>query len=187
MSDIVFGFLIEDTKKFPVEEIADVLEDAAEDEEWSWVLWELNHAYFGIIKGSLTLKGRISQERDIEVISLGEAIEEAEDGRSKWIVPAKSSNGSVHELAQRKIRNFIAATYDETSKLEVEDVVLTKPKERILAPISSRRKFSGNLPSSTKSSNNTGSESLLKPTSSTNTEKEKPAGGTIARKSRRNA
>ena len=145
MSDIVFGILVIDTDSFTTTDLAEELEEAANGEDWAWVLWELNHAYFGIIKGSLRLKGRASQIDGLDVISLGEAVDESEDSRAKWLVPAKSSTGSVHELAQRKILNFVALAYGENGKEEVE-VPFVKPTERVLAPISTRKKFSGDVP-----------------------------------------
>ena len=191
MSDIAFGLLVDDIKLISATELADELEDAADGEEWAWVLWELNHAYFAIIKGSMRLKGRASQIEDVTVVSLGEAIDESEDSRAKWLIPAKSSSGSVHELAQKKIRNFVAEVYGMTLK-EEDGTPFVKPKERVLAPISTRRKFTGKVPGDVKKpmggsilggSENTGS--YHKPDETTTTPQPTAANGVIARKSRR--
>jgi len=188
LSDIVFGLLVEDKQSLSATELAEELESAARGEEWSWVLWELNHAYFGIIKGSLRLKGRTSQIDDITVISLGEAIDESEDSRAKWLIPARASSGSVHELAHRKIKNFVSEVYGESVAADGE-VPFVKPVERVLTPISARRKFNGEMPSGAKRSMagiSAGSENPAEkpsvppaPTSAPN------ADGVIARKSRR--
>lgn len=182
MSDIVFGLLVENNQKFPADELVEALEDAGRDEKWSWVLWELNSAYFGVIKGSLGFKGRVSQIRRIEVISLGEALDESDDSRAKWIVPAKSSTGSVHEFAHRKIAGYVADVYGE--KVKTEEDAFVKPKERVLAPLSSRKKFKGIIPTATA---HMGSEEGAMPASAkpNNPAPAASPGGDIARKSRR--
>jgi hypothetical protein len=186
VNSVLFGILIEDGKAYPADELVEDIDSAAQGGKWSWVLWERNSTIFGIIKAELSLKGRISQLDDVEVISLGEALEESEDSRSTWIIPAKSATGSVQELAQRKILTFIADIYggkpvDDAVKIDV------KPKKVVLAPISPRKRFSG----APKGPGAPVSQSVIAPsTSVTEPAKAAPAApvevAQVARKSRRN-
>jgi len=135
---IVFGFLVEERHRIDASDLSDILEDATSDDKWKWVLWKLNNAFYGIIYGDLETKGQFFQTDVVQLITLGEAMEAAEDARSEWIIPARSSGTSLHEHALNIIKGFIKSSYGMKNAIVDDTTAILPDKKKVKALV--RRK-----------------------------------------------
>jgi len=142
---IVFG-IITPKSRYDAPALADEIEKHGDD-DWDWVLFELNKSYHAVISGSLTMRGKVSRIKGIETTTVGEVIEGSEDNRSEWIVPRSRSGASSHQVAARKIANFIDIAYSASQPkglIQDEHRGLTHPAERkVVTP--RRRAYTGSI------------------------------------------